>query len=73
MKPKQTAQAPSAELAYIMQEVKQHGFYATHLDTFLPEIKSIEERIYIMRIIASKAHLVARSNLEQNLCLLEQG
>ena len=41
-------QPPSAELAHIMQEVKQHGFYVTQLDEFLPEIKSIEERMYVI-------------------------
>ncbi len=65
-------QPPSAELAHIMQEVKQHGFYATKLDAFLPEIKTLEERMYIICVIAKQAHLKASINWDKNLCVLEQ-
>ena len=65
-------QPPSAELAQIVQEVKQHGFYATQLDTFLPESKSTEERMYVTCVIARQAHLRASFNLDKNLVVLEQ-
>ena len=72
MKALSYTQQPSAELAHIMQEVKQHGFYVTQLDEFLPEIKSTEERMYVICVIAKQAQLKASFNLDKNLCVLEQ-
>ena len=72
MKAHQFTQPPSAELAQIMQEVKQHGFYVTQLDAFLPEIKSTEERMYVICVIAKQAQLKASFNLDKNLCVLEK-
>ena len=71
MKTKGTTQPPSAELAQIMQEVKLHGFYVALLDEFLPEIKSLEERMYVICVIAKQAQLKASFNLDKNLCVLE--
>lgn len=65
-------QSPSVELAYIVQEVKQHGFYAMQLDAFLPEIKTTEERVYVICMLAKQAHLKASFNLDKNLCVLER-
>ncbi|HOY87542.1 MAG TPA: hypothetical protein PLJ94_06900 [Methylotenera sp.] len=64
-------EASTVELAHIMQEVKQHGFYVTQLDAFLPDIKSTEERMYVICVIAKQAHLKASFNLDRNLCVLE--
>lgn len=72
MKAHQFTQPPSAELVHIMQEIKQHGFCVTQLDAFLPEIKTLEERMYIICVIAKQAHLKASFNLDKNLCVLEQ-
>ncbi|HPH06179.1 MAG TPA: hypothetical protein PL131_09910 [Methylotenera sp.] len=71
MKAKPHTQPPSAELAHIMQEVKQHGFYVTKLNEFLPEIQTTEERMYLICVIAKQAHLNASFNLDKNLCVLE--
>ena len=71
MKAHQFTQPPSAELALIIQEVKLHGFYATQLDAFLPEIKTTEERMYVICVIAKQARLKACFNLDKNLCVLE--
>lgn len=65
-------QPPSAELAHIVQEVKQHGFYATKLDVFLPEIETAEERMYVISVLAKQAHLKVSFNLNKNLCVLER-
>ncbi|HPH06971.1 MAG TPA: hypothetical protein PL131_13960 [Methylotenera sp.] len=69
---KHHTQPPSAELDHILQEVKQHGFYVTKLNEFLPEIQTTEERMYLICIIAKQAHLNASFNLDKNLCVLEQ-
>ncbi len=72
MKAHQFTQPPSAELAQIMQEVKQHGFYVTQLDAFLPEFKTLEERMYVICLIAKQAQLKSSFNLDKNLCVLER-
>ena len=65
-------QAPSAEFAQIIQEVKQHGFYALMLNEFLPEIKNREEQMFIICVMAKQAQLRASFNLDKNLVVLER-
>lgn len=59
------------ELAQIVDEVNQHGFYSTTLDEFMPDISDREEQMYMILMIAKKAQLTVSFNLEKNLCLFE--
>lgn len=61
-----------SELALIVEEVNQHGFFATSLDKFLPEIKSQEEQMYTISLIAKRLGLKVSFNTITNFCVFEQ-
>ena len=60
-----------SELAQILEEVRQQGFYAIDFASFAPGIKDTVELMYVANLWAARANLTVAFNFESKLCVFE--
>jgi len=62
----------SSELAQILEEVREQGFYAIDFASFAPGIKDdTVELMYVANLWAARANLTVAFNFERKLCVFE--
>ena len=60
-----------ADIATIVTEVKQHGFYSNYCNNLVQGIENTDALISEIRRIASKALLRVTFNADKTICIFE--
>ena len=63
--------ADSADIATILNEVKQHGFYSAYCDNLIPNIAEHDALISAIQHLAARAELRVTFNAEETICIFE--
>ena len=63
--------ADSADIATILNEVKQHGFYSAYCDNLILDITEHDALISAIQHLAKRAELRVTFNAEETICIFE--
>lgn len=69
--PKVFKQTESVNIAAIVREVKQHGFYSAHCASLVLNAQSDHDLIEKIQVIAASVHLTVSFNAAGDLCIFE--
>lgn len=68
---KDVSPAESADIATIVREVKQHGFYSAYCISLMPDIADHDALISEIQHMAARAELRVTFNAEESICIFE--
>ncbi len=63
--------AESNDIAIIMREVKQHGFYSAFCSDVILNAPNHDDVVQMIKALAVRAHLKVSFNAAENICLFE--